>query len=170
MKIPAYDECRLTMAMENLGDAFEYAVYELKLEPDDFFKGFLQAGLQMLSEGAILCLWSVFQGLKWQERCLNGRVQNVPCLAVTQVSIRARSIGRAGHLHTINGNREDRSRISIDIFQSQTLYKCTIRSTRQMKGNSQRLWTDISKQKVRKNPHACSFTGNLPDIAKNSFR
>ena len=45
MKIPAYDECRLTMAMENLGDAFEYAVYELKLEPDDFFQRFLASGI-----------------------------------------------------------------------------------------------------------------------------
>lgn len=45
MKTPAYDEFYLTMAMENLGDAFEYAVYELKLEPDDFFQRFLASGI-----------------------------------------------------------------------------------------------------------------------------
>ena len=45
MKTPAYDEFYLTMAMENLGDAFEYAVYELQLDPDDFFQRFLASGI-----------------------------------------------------------------------------------------------------------------------------
>ena len=41
MKTCAYDEFYLPMAMENLGDALEYAVCELALEPDDFFQRFL---------------------------------------------------------------------------------------------------------------------------------
>ena len=45
MKTCAYDEFYLPMAMENLGDALEYAVCELALEPDDFFQRFLASGV-----------------------------------------------------------------------------------------------------------------------------
>ncbi len=45
MKTCAYDEFYLPMAMENLGDALEYAVCELALEPDDFFQRFLVSGV-----------------------------------------------------------------------------------------------------------------------------
>ena len=45
MKTYAYDEFYLPMAMENLGDALEYAVCELAIEPDDFFQRFLAIGV-----------------------------------------------------------------------------------------------------------------------------
>ena len=45
MKTCAYDEFYLPMAMENLGNASEYAVCELALEPDDFFQRFLASGV-----------------------------------------------------------------------------------------------------------------------------
>ncbi len=67
MKTCAYDEFYLPMAMENLGDALEYAVCELALEPDDFFQRFLSPAVwQTHSETEIPYLWQGFPERKWR--------------------------------------------------------------------------------------------------------